>query len=166
MTRRRAPLVLLALFPLAVAICLPAQTAPTSGVRANRLVIRNAMVVSGTGTPASGPYDIVVEGGRIAQMVALDPVALRNNSNRPTGDVEIDATGKYVLPGIINAHAHLQDERGGIPQPYQYELNLWLSCGITTVREVGADDTRKVIAMRERSRLGQVAAPRIFVYAR
>ena len=143
-----------------------AQTAPTSGVRANRLVIRNAMVVSGTGTPAQGPYDIVVVGNRIAEMVALDPVAVRNGNNRPTGDVEIDATGKYVLPGIINAHAHLQDERGGIPQPYEYELKLWLSCGITTVREVGADDTRKVLAMRERSRLGQVAAPRIYVYAR
>lgn len=142
------------------------QAAPQSGVRPNRLVIRNAMVVSGNGTPASGPYDIVVEGNRITAMVPLDPVALRAASSRPSGDVEIDATGKYVLPGLINAHAHLQDERGGIPQPVDYELKLWLSCGITTVREVGADDTRKVLAMRERSKLGQVAAPRVFVYAR
>jgi len=142
------------------------QQAPVNGIRVKRLVIRNAMVVSGTGTPASGPFDILVEGNRIAQMVPLDPVSLRSAGQRLTGDAEIDATGKYVLPGLINAHAHLQDERGGVPQPVEYELKLWLSCGITTVREVGADDTRKVIAMRERSRLGQVAAPRIFVYAR
>ena len=156
----------LALLLAAGAAGAAAQNAPANGVRVNRLVIRNAMVVSGNGTPASGPYDIVIENHRIAQMVPLDPVALRSNANRPTGDAEIDATGKYVLPGIINAHAHLQDERGGIPQPYEYELKLWLSCGITTVREVGADDTRKVLAMRERSRLGEVAAPRIYDYAR
>src|SRR4051812_47647280 len=101
-----------------------AQTGPTSGVRPDRLIIRNAMVVSGNGTPAAGPYDIVIENHHIAQMVPLDPVALRSGANRPTGGVEIDATGKYVLPGIINAHAHLQDERGGIPQPYDYELKL------------------------------------------
>ncbi len=153
-------------FTLLAAVTAAAQTPPVSGMRVNRLVIRNAMVVSGNGTPASGPYDIVIENHRIAQMLPLDPVSLRNNANRPVGDAEIDATGKYVLPGIINAHAHLQDERGGIPQPYEYELKLWLSCGITTVREVGADDTRKVLAMRERSRLGEVAAPRIYVYAR
>ncbi len=153
-------------FTLLAAVTAAAQTPPASGMRVNRLVIRNAMVVSGNGTPASGPYDILIENHRIAQLVPLDPVALRSNANRPVGDAEIDATGKYVLPGIINAHAHLQDERGGIPQPYEYELKLWLSCGITTVREVGADDTRKVLAMRERSSRGEVAAPRIYVYAR
>ena len=55
-------------------------------------------------------------------------------SRRPgsQADAVIDATGKYVLPGLINAHAHLQDERGGTPQPIEYELKIWLACGITT----------------------------------
>jgi len=166
MRAHRAAALLCSALAVTAASNAPAQQAPVNGVRVNRLVIRNAMVVSGTGTPASGPFDILVEGNRIAQMVPLDPVSLRSSGQRLTGDAEIDATGKYVLPGIINAHAHLQDERGGVPQPVEYELKLWLSCGITTVREVGADDTRKVIDMRERSRLGQVAAPRILVYAR
>src|SRR6185437_5017590 len=116
-----------------------AQTAPTHGVRPARLIIRNATVVDGNGTPAKGPFDIVVEGNTIAQVVPLDPVATsRGTSRRPRADagtVEIDATGKYVLPGLINAHAHLQDERGGVPQPIQYELDIWLACGITTVRD-------------------------------
>ncbi|MCI0486861.1 MAG: amidohydrolase family protein [Blastocatellia bacterium] len=138
----------------------------TSGKRYPRLVIRNAMVVDGNGTPASGPKDIVIEDNKIAEVVSLDPVALKSGrGRRPAGDAEIDATGKYVLPGLINAHGHVQDERGGIPQPVDYCLKLWLASGITTVRDVGSE-TKKTIELREKSNRGEVAAPRIYVYAR
>ena len=144
-----------------------AARAPTSGARVPRLAIRNATIVDGNGTPASGPADILVEGNRIARVVFLDPVAVRaGTARRPAADAEIDATGKFVLPGLINAHAHLQDERAGVAQPYDYTLKLWLASGITAVREVGADSTAKVIAMRERAARGEVASPRILVYAR
>src|SRR5207248_1950312 len=96
-----------------------AMKSPISGKHYNRLVIRNAMVVDGNGTPASGPKDIVIEGNRISEIVGFDPIsALQGTARRPAaGDVEIDATGKYVLPGLINLHGHIQDERGGVPQP-------------------------------------------------
>jgi dihydroorotase-like cyclic amidohydrolase len=138
---------------------------PTHGKRATRLVIRNATVIDGNGTPASGPADIVVEGNHISQVVFLDPVAVKNGTARrpAAGDAEIDATGKYVMPGLIDAHAHVQEERGGIPQPLQYELDIWLACGITTIREVGADNTQSIIDLRGRSERGEVAAPRVFV---
>src|SRR5438128_2764031 len=111
-----------------------------SGVRPGRFVIRNAIVVEGNGTPASGPYDIVIEGNTIADLVPLDPVALKaGRARRPAGEAEIDATGKYVLPGLINLHGHVQEERGGIRQPLAYELKLWLASGVTTVRDVGSD---------------------------
>jgi imidazolonepropionase-like amidohydrolase len=150
------------------ALCLSAQAPNTkivSGHRYPRLVIRNAMIIEGNATPASGPKDIVIENGRIVNIVPLDPVALsRGTGARPQGDVEIDASGKYVMPGLIDAHAHVQEERGGIPQPLEYELKMWLSCGITTVRDVGSN-TPKTIQLRQQSAEGEVAAPRIFVYA-
>jgi hypothetical protein len=151
--------------PLTIAA---AQTTAVNGTRPGRLIIRNAIVVDGNGTPAKGPFDIVLEGGTITQIVALDPVAVGRNAagRRARADantVEIDATGKYVLPGLINAHAHLQDERGGTAQPIDYELKVWLACGITTVRDVGSD-TRKALAWRDASAKGTLAAPRIFIY--
>src|SRR5918998_5398828 len=110
------------------------------GHRYPRFVIRNATIVDGNGTPARGPADVVVEGSTIAQVVFLDPVAVREGrARRPAADAEIDATGKFVLPGLINAHGHVQDERGGAPQPLDYELKLWLANGITTVRDVGGN---------------------------
>ncbi|HLG16438.1 MAG TPA: amidohydrolase family protein [Blastocatellia bacterium] len=140
------------------------RQAPASGKRYPRLVIRNAIVVDGNGTPASGPKDIVIEGNTIAEVVPLDPVALKEGrAKRPAGDVEIDATGKYVLPGLINAHGHVQDERGGVSQPVDYCLKLWLACGITSVRDVGSE-TKKTLELREKSAKGEVTAPRLFVY--
>jgi imidazolonepropionase-like amidohydrolase len=152
---------------LTVAAVGSAQVAPISGTRPTRLIVRNATIADGNGTPARGPFDIVVDGNTITQVVALDPVAMRGgNGRRPqggAGTVEIDATGKYVLPGLINAHAHLQDERAGVAQPIEYELKIWLACGITAVRDVGSD-TRKALAWRDASAKGTLAAPRIFVY--
>ncbi|HEU4390195.1 MAG TPA: amidohydrolase family protein [Blastocatellia bacterium] len=136
------------------------------GKRPARYAIRNATVIDGNGTPASGPKDIVIEGNLITDVVALDPVSLkRGEARRPAADIEIDATGKYVLPGLINAHGHVQEDRGGIAQPLEYELKLWLACGITTVRDVGSD-TKKTVQLRDRSNQGLVEAPRIFVYGR
>ncbi|MEO8621086.1 MAG: amidohydrolase family protein [bacterium] len=144
-----------------------AQTTATHGARAPRLAIRNATIIDGNGTPASGPADIIIEGNRITSVTFLDPVAARSGlAKRAPADKEIDATGKYVLPGLINAHAHLQDERAHVPQPYDYTLALWLACGITSVREVGADTTQKVIGIRDRGARGEIASPRLFVYGR
>jgi hypothetical protein len=140
------------------------RTNVTSGHRYPRIVVRGALVVDGSGTPAAGPKDIVIENNTITDVIALDGVALsRGTARRPAGDIEIDATGKYVLPGLIDVHAHVQDERGGIPQPLDYELKVWLSCGITTVRDVGSD-TSKTLTLRSRSNDGEVASPRIFIY--
>ena len=135
------------------------------GVRPARFAIRNALIIEGNGTPASGPFDIVIEGNRIADVVSLDPVALKEGrARRPAADAEIDASGKYVMPGLINLHGHVQEDRGGVPQPLDYELKLWLASGITTVRDVGST-TAKTLELRARSAAGTVAAPRLFVYA-
>src|SRR5215467_11674623 len=81
---------------LALAAVAFAQPAPTSGKRVRRLLIHNAMVVDGNGTPASGPKDIVIENNLITDVIPLDPVSLsRGGRGGAQADAVIDAGGRY-----------------------------------------------------------------------
>jgi imidazolonepropionase-like amidohydrolase len=121
----------------------------------NRLLIRNAMVIPGSGVPASGPTDILVERGIITRMGSA-------TASWPAADAVIDAAGKYVMPGIVNTHMHWHEERVG-PMPIQYERNLYLASGVTTAREVGGD-FEKAKQWREESAAHTIVAPRILLY--
>jgi imidazolonepropionase-like amidohydrolase len=139
---------------------LPAQSRGVEhGQRYDRLVIRNVVVIDGKGTPARGPQDIVVEGNKIAAVRGANtrPDAYKNEKH------VLDGTGMYLLPGLINSHVHIQDERAGVPQPFEYEYKVWLSCGITTVRDVGSD-TAKTLVERRKSQEGTIVAPRLYIY--
>jgi imidazolonepropionase-like amidohydrolase len=132
-----------------------------SGQRYERLIIRNVMMVDGNGTPASGPVDIWVAGGTIQTVRG----ARRGETPYANEDHVIDGTGMYALPGLINLHAHIHDTRGKSPIPFEYLYKLWLSCGITSVRDVGSN-TRKTMGERQKSQAGVITAPRIFLYMR
>ena len=41
-----------------------------------KLVIRGAMVIPGFGGPLFGPYDIIIKGNRITDMIPFDPVSI------------------------------------------------------------------------------------------
>ena len=76
----------------------------------------------------------------------------------------IDGAGKYLLPGIVNTHMHWHEERmPGIPQPIQYERNLYLAAGVTTARELGGNFDKSK-RWRHESAAHAIVAPRIVLY--
>jgi cytosine/adenosine deaminase-related metal-dependent hydrolase len=152
---------------LAIPLALAAQTkGVTHGQKPARLVVRNATMVDGNGTPARGPVDIVIENGKISDIVTLDPVAMkRGDARRPAGDVQIDATGKFVIPGLINAHTHMQSNRSGQSMGgFEYYMLLELANGVTTVREVGSENEAQSVKMRDQQARGELVGPRMLIY--
>jgi dihydropyrimidinase len=67
-----------------------------------RTVIRNGTVVNADGRVEA---DVVIEGSLIVEVVSPG----RENVN---ADVEIDATGMYVIPGGVDPHVHLELDTG------------------------------------------------------
>ena len=154
------PLVACLLVSGASAIALSAQGRPAgrdTAVHARkpaRLLIRHAMVIYGNGKPPYGPMDILVQDGVIANIAPNIPA---------DADAVIDATGKYVMPGLVDTHMHWHDERSGIAMPIQYERNLYLANGVTLTRENGGNFAKSKQWQAE-SAADQVIAPRMQVY--
>lgn len=88
-----------------------------------------ARIIDGTGKPAIENATLVVRNGRIE--------AVGKRVKVPTGAERIDATGKTIIPGLINAHGHLNSED---------RLGVYLRDGITTILSLGGD---KEFALRE-----------------
>lgn len=126
-----------------------------------RLLIRGATLVDGTGAPPISGTDILVEGDRIAAVRGWNgpPLEVRDT------DRVIDARDMYVLPGFVDMHGHIRDQPQGLPPEYIFKL--WLAHGITTVRDAASHrGIAQSVELRERSERNEIVAPRIFVYAR
>lgn len=132
----------------------------------NRMVIRGATLIDGSGAPPRGPVDIVVEGNRIAQILQAGTPGLPLAADREPRnfDYELDATGMYVLPGFIDMHVHSSPSSKAPDMSYAYKL--WLAHGVTSVR--GVELAPWVVSTREKARSArnEIVAPRIYDYQR
>ncbi len=140
--------------------------APTEsrGVQYETLLIKNALVIDGAGNPTRGPYDLLIRGGYIESMTRSRPVdefgTSQPGSEEKRADRVIDASGMYVMPGIIDMHGHTQFSRAGEPMPKDYVYKLWLSHGITTVRDPGSGEgIDTIVHHAELSTANRMSAP-------
>lgn len=134
----------------------------------SQLILRGATVINGTGAPAFGPADIVIEGNRIVQVRSVgspgSPIDPKSRPALKAGGREIDLSGKYVMPGIVDMHGHIGGDEQGVPAEYVYKL--WLGHGITTIRDPGCGNGIDFCASEQkRSEKNQITAPRIFPFA-
>lgn len=151
------------------AFALPAGLEPRSDGEGpfERLIIRGATLIDGSGAPPFGPVDIVIENDRITGIAHVGAPGLPiDASRRPAGGVrEIDAAGKYVLPGFVNLHGHIHTPETGQGVSPDYIFKLWLIHGVTTVRELGNEQGARWTAdVAAASARNEVAAPRIYPY--
>lgn len=144
----------------------PARRADEGKGPFRTFVIRGATLIDGSGAPATGPVDIVIQNNRIADIRGAGTPGVPMRPNRPpeNADFELDATGMYVLPGFIDIHVHA----GGPPKnpDAEYPYKLWMAHGITTVRGVPLASNAFAVSEKARSARNEIVAPRIFNYQR
>jgi len=131
-----------------------------------KLVLHNATVIDGTGAPPRKNVDVVIRGETIESVGA--------HAEHPEGARVIDATGKFVIPGLIDMHAHVLtnvwNEKGELEPRYDRavtlaNLALYLKFGVTTVRDPGAQ-TADAVLIRDLVRDGKLEGPQIFTAGR
>jgi imidazolonepropionase-like amidohydrolase len=143
--RRRACVVLVAAIACAPAHSPPAASDTTSGT----IAIRNVTVIPMTGAGASPAQTVIVREGRIAELGPADRV------QAPAGAVVVDGTGRFLIPGLFEMHAHASKSRASA-------LGLYVSYGVTTLRDQGSEHA-EVLRWRREVRSGARVGPRMLI---
>src|SRR5215472_9429610 len=135
-----------------------------------RLLIKNGTLIDGSGRDPVKNALIVIEGNRITHVGAADGAA------RPE-DMVIDAAGKFVLPGLIDAHCHISLHQGALPGVRYtssaefctlwaaYAIGRVLRAGITSIVVPGGKWFTDV-TVREAVEAGLIEGPRMVVASR
>ncbi len=137
----------------------------------DRLWLTGGRLFDGTGAPVREASGVLVEDGRIAAVGhASDGV--------PDGATTVDLAGRMLLPGLIDAHAHVRVVDRPTPDPgaeplspgadphfLAADLREALRRGVTTMRDVGSHGDL-VLEARQAMRYGAFRGPRLLTCGR
>jgi imidazolonepropionase-like amidohydrolase len=140
-------------------------SAASSSAAAEKLAIVGATLIDGTGAAPVQDAVIVIDGARIA---AVGP---RGRVPVPLGAREIDAAGKYVIPGLMDANVHLVlgssiefivRYEGRYEDLIEEAAQVTLKNGITTVFDSWGP-LQPLLNVRDRIGRGEAVGSRMFV---
>ena len=109
------------------------------------IALEGATLIDGAGGPPKQDALIIIRNGHIEAIARVNEIPV------PGGAERISLVGKTVMPGLIDAHAHVE----------RWATGRYVAWGVTTVRDLhGASDT--VLALRSALNLGSIVGPRMF----
>ncbi len=108
------------------------------------IIVQGGRLIDGNGGKPMDRATVVIEGSHITRVA-------QGRVDFPKEARIIDASGKTILPGLIDNHVHYRDHSG----------ELFLAHGVTSVRDLG-NPIDWILAQRDAITLGKVAGPRIF----
>lgn len=134
-----APLLLSAV----VAIVAPR---PTTTPQARLLAITHVTAIDVATGRIAPDTTVIISGSSIA--------GISKNGSPPAGARVVDAGGRFLVPGLWDMHAHMED--AGAPS-----LQLYVANGVTGIRDMGSS-LDVILPMRENTASGRTLGPRIY----
>ena len=120
------------------------------------LALTHATIIDGTGAAPRTGMTILVRDGRIAAVFSDGTQPL------PAGTKELDASGKFVIPGLVDAHVHNATSPSGEDKMSVVEQRLQdaLLGGVVAVRDMGGD-ARALADLQRAALAGDIPSPDI-----
>jgi imidazolonepropionase-like amidohydrolase len=115
--------------------------------RAQELALVGATVIDGTGKPPIEHATVLVRGSTIVAVGPSAQVKVSDNARK------IDASGKYIIPGLWDMHAHYEQVEWG---------PIYLAAGVTTIRDVG-NEFDFITTVRDAVNSGKALGPRVLL---
>lgn len=101
-------------------------------------VFTGARLIDGSGKPAIEKATLIARDGKIE--------AVGSSVRAPAGATTVNLSGKTIIPGMVNAHAHVADGKGIRSGPEFYtdenvlrQLGVYARYGVTTIWSLGGD---------------------------
>ncbi len=118
-----------------------------AGVRTGGFAFTGATLIDGTGKKPVANATVVTRNGKIIAAGASSSVVIPDDAQR------IDVSGKYVIPGLWDMHAHYEQVEWG---------PIYLAAGVTTVRDVG-NEFEFITAVRDKVNSGAGLGPHMLL---
>ena len=117
------------------------------GRRTGTLALVGATVINSTSEPPMPNATIVIRGAKIVAVGLSDKVKVPSDAQR------VDVTGKFIIPGLWDMHAHYEQVEWG---------PIYLAAGVTTVRDVG-NEFEFITAVRDAVNSGKGLGPHMLL---
>jgi imidazolonepropionase-like amidohydrolase len=116
------------------------------------IALLGATLIDGSGGPPIAASAVVIRRGLI------ESVGSRADFQLPERTRELDVTGRWIMPGLVDAHVHLVDPQAGVAR---WSMARYLAWGVTTVRDMHGP-LRSVLAVRQELDRGWRPGPRVY----
>jgi imidazolonepropionase-like amidohydrolase len=137
------------------------QTPLAQAPAGSPVALTGARVIDGTGASPLEQATIVIANGRIESVGTGSAVRI------PAGATRVDMSGKTILPGLVNAHGHLNADQSNrpIPEKLAGQLRVYADYGITTVVVLGTgdNDLEDAVKLRDAQARGPLDRARVYV---
>ena len=157
---------------LFVLLSLFAYSQQTAQAAESSVLIENITLIDGTGAPAQPGTNVLVTGSRIVRVCQCDMDA---PADAPADALVIDGTGKFLIPGLMDTHIHLEGGRSGAvgadralindTETGRRMLHGYLYSGVTGVYGSG-NHGPYIFGLRADERAGRILSPRIYATGR